>query len=200
MGVPDYELQKLNGSWVVAIDFADGVYEGYLHYYPKTQFSVQIWSDGCCYITFLSPDDLTNVFPAKPRPSPNVPLHMLYNGLALPCLVRTPCCPHCLPEIILMDIETGPSCLKGEPYILEWDFTFKKYKLNYPALCGYDNFHAELTCSGADWLCNLCFMNGDEVMSSGTIFSFPFNCDTLRGKGKLKLNDEIIIISFRPLE
>jgi hypothetical protein len=210
MNITPAELSKLNGSWVIVIDFTGAVYEGFLHYRPKDQFSVQIWSDGCCFITYLLPEDITFIHQTRPRLTPNVPpIHVRFFGLALPCLVKTSCCDRCLPEVILMDVIDAGSkygCLTGDSYILEWDFIINKYQLNYPAICGYD-LHAELMCAGADWVFSIHLIDRNELAVNGTNFDFPLDPNTLRGQGKVNLyqvarpeiKEEIITISFRPI-
>ncbi len=212
MSVSISDLQRLNGQWIILTDFQGGVYEGYLRFNLADQFPIQIWSDGCCFITFILLEDVGNVIQALPRLLPNLPLHVRFFGMALPCLVQSSCCNQCLPEVLIMDVLEAENdkykCLVGTSYILEWNFGESKYTFSYPSVCQHAYFHVNLTCiEETNWMCELYLMDKEKVTINGINIEFPLDCTTLMGVANVKLyNIETwtaegnVKISFRPIQ
>lgn len=194
MGVTPAELEANNGKFVVIVDFAGQVYEGILHYRPEDgHYSIQIWTNSCCFITFIAPEDVTKL-------------------ISDPCII-TPCCPvKCLPGAMLMDI-TGAnlcSCLIKN-YLLEWNQTKQKYEFDYPGICGCATFHIELACFKSKWVCYLAFKNeiGFTCMD-GINLDFPINCSTMKGEAQINFTktgtcncgpcvNSLITVKFSPV-
>ena len=65
MGVTPQELIDNNGNFVTIIDYTGEVYQGYLHYDPlaSSQYPIQIWTNDCCFITYLQIDDAETLIP-----------------------------------------------------------------------------------------------------------------------------------------
>lgn len=186
-----------NGNFVAIIDYTGQVYEGVLHYEPLSQYPIQIWSDSCCFITFLQQDD------AEKLVSPT-----------LPCPIQQPCCPQCLPSLMLLDVTgagTFCSCLATNAYILEWNTAKQKYEFDYPGICDCAYFHAELFCSGSQWVCYLSLKNEIGIVCvDGVNLNFPINCVTMKGEEQLNFlqtgqcacglcANEVLTIKFSPL-
>lgn len=174
MGVTPIELEANNGRFVAIVDFTGQVYEGILHYEPKDgQFSIGIWTDGCCFITFIAPDDVVSLYGDPPPP----------------CLIQVPCCDNCLPSSVLMVISgtnAGCSCLVNEAYILEWSVPRQRYQFDYPAICGCSTLHAYLACLDNKWVCYIALKNEMGLTCvDGINLEFPLSCATMRGTGTM---------------
>lgn len=200
MAVTIQELIDNNGSFVAIIDYLGEVYQGYLHYEPLTnsQFPIQIWTDDCCFISFLQLDDAEQLIPD--------PL--------TPCVITLPCCSQCLPNAMLMDISGTNafcSCLVNEAYLLDWNSQFQRYQFDYPGICDCTTLHAYLACSGSQWVVYLALKNEMGLTCvDGNNLNFPLDCATMTGTGTVIFSqtgtcacgpcaNDTITITFSPL-
>jgi hypothetical protein len=200
MGVSPEELVINNGRFVGIVDFTGNLYEGVLHYKPITdpQFPIQIWSNNCCFVTYIDPDDV----------------EVFYPDPSTPCLIKQPCCATCLPYSMLLDIISANmfcTCLINEAYVLEWNSVAKKYEFNYPGVCDCTTFHAELQCSAGKWIVYLALMNEmGFTCVDGNNLDFPIDCVTMKGTGNLEFTqtgtcacgpcaNSTLTLSFSPL-
>lgn len=196
MSVTPQELEANNGNFIGIVDFTGQVYEGILHYNPlNVQYPIQIWSDSCCFMTILQLDDVIEL-------------------VTEPCLIQQPCCTQCLPSVMLLDISGTNifcSCLVNEAYLLEWNVAKQKYEFDYPGICDCTSFHAELYCSGTQWVCYLALKNEMGLTCvDGNHLNFPLDCATMTGTATISFlqtgtcacgpcaNDDIAI-TFSPL-
>lgn len=193
------ELEDNDGKFVGIIDYTGQVYEGILHYEPinNSQYPIQIWEDDCCFITFLQLDDAASLVSMTP------------------CLISQPCCgTECLPALMLMDVNSDNifcNCITSTSYALEWNTISQKYEFNYPGVCGCGTFHAELYCSGTQWVCYLALRSvGGLTCVNGIDLNFPIDCATMTGTADIAftitgncmcgpcLND-VFTVTFSPL-
>lgn len=63
MGVTPAELEANNGKFVTIVDFTGQIYKDVLHYLSEAQFPIQIWTNDCCFITFIALDDVDTFTP-----------------------------------------------------------------------------------------------------------------------------------------
>jgi len=196
MGVTPEQLELYNGQNVAIVDYTGQIYEGILHYDPlDVQYPIQIWVDGCCFITFLQLDDAESIIPNL-------------------CLIVQPCCSQCLPSVMLLtisDTNAGCSCLVNEAYILPWNVANQKYEFDYPGICDCVTFHAELYCSGSNWVCYLALKNEiGFTCVDGNHLNFPLDCDTMTGTAAIIFSqtgtcacgpcaNDTITVAFSPL-
>ncbi len=198
-GVTPEDLAVNNGKLIVIIDFTGQIYEGILHYDPSNeQFPIQIWSDDCCFITYLQIDDVEEFFDEPPSP----------------CLIKAPCCTQCLPSTMLMDISgTNPfcTCLVNEAYILEWNVPRQRYQFDYPGICECGTFSVYLACVDRKWVVYLALKNAMELTCvDGINLDFPLDCATMMGSGMVQFSqtgtcacgpcaNDTFTVTFRPL-
>jgi hypothetical protein len=160
------DLIDHNGQFVAITDFTGEAHEGVLHYNPNSQFPIELWVNDCCFITFLAIDDAETL-------------------TTMPCILQPNCCSQCLPAAMLMDIsETNQfcSCLVNEACILDWNNTRQRYEFDYPGICDCTTFHAELMCSGGQWIVYLALKNTmDFTCMDGINLNFPIDCATMTG-------------------
>lgn len=194
MGVTPAELEANNGKFV-GIVVCGQTYEGILHYRPQDgHYSIQIWADSCCFITFIAPEDVEEL-------------------ILNPCATIKSCCPaKCLPDILLMVITSKCKCLSKENYILEWNDAKRKYEFDYPGICNCTTFHSELSCLDDKWVCYLALKNeiGFTCMD-GINLNFPIDCSTMKGKSQIEFTktgtcdcgscaDGVITVKFSPID
>jgi len=188
MSVSPSELKLNNGKYVKVVDFTESIYQGFLHYNPADQYQVQIWKNGdCCFISFLQVEDIASITPVSPRFTAHQVFQMP-NHLAafVPNLI--PCFD--LPEVMLMDITSVEiyECLVHNSYILEWNYVDKRYELTYPALCGCNALHVQLSCAPSNWFLYMGFLNPmGTACIDGFHLNFPIRADTLIGSAKIHL-------------
>ncbi len=211
MGVTPEELEANNGKYVKVIDFTGTEYDGTLYYDAANQFSAEIWKNNdCCYITFISPDDIDVLIPGNAVMFSSNPMFAMNF-----CELTSDCRDLCMPKNILLSISginKFCSCLSEDNYIMTWNNEANNYSFDYEIVCNCSNLHADLFCSKEKWICYLALRNKEGMTCvDGIVLDFPLDRITLTGKTKMHFTqtgtcscgpclDDYLTVSFEPIE
>lgn len=198
MGVTPAELEANNGKFVEIVYFTDVIYKGILNYEPLDSFSIQLYNNSCCSITFMSPDDVNALIPQTTllidQDLRQLSFALLDLNLAIGMKIsgRNQIC----------------NCLFNKVYNLEWSDDKQKYECDYFGTCNYYVFHAELYYSEGVWVCYLALQNDlNLTCADGIHLDFPIDSATMQGSAQIEFtstttcacgpcNNDILTVSF----